>query len=687
MSTYLTAPLPTKKMPGGIPYIIGNEAAERFSFYGMKGILVVFMTTYLFMMPGAVGTEAMSDTDAIANYHLFTTAVYFTPIFGALLSDILLGKYLTIMILSIVYCIGHGALALMGLGEGIDPGWMLFLGLGLIAFGSGGIKPCVSAHVGDQFGESNGHLLSKIFGWFYFSINVGAFLSTLLPPWFLEWYGPHLAFGVPGVLMCIATFLFWCGRHKFVHVPAGGMTWFRETFSWEGVCAILKLSVIYVFVAVFWALFDQTGSSWVLQAEDLDRQWLGVTWLSSQIQAVNPIMILILIPVFTFIVYPAINKVFPLTPIRKISMGLFLMVVGFAIASMVQGAIDAGGRPSIGWQIAAYAILTASEVMVSITCLEFSYTQAPRSMKSVIMALFLISVSLGNLFTAGVNSVILVESRAEGVKDVAAQIAMQSEAETPVDPATLARDAGLIHESIPGEGFALAEAGVDGVLGSEDDIKLGFAPDGTMTGFVQGEAIVIREAVDAIGDFWEQEGRLPSTAEGATLVEGFTDVWGGRIRYEIKNSSTFYVTSDGPDQLWQSQYDIRAEVDVNSRTPVQQRLDIQAANSGDLLSWAHPETTWLERRKAEKAGVDISQDAASDGGEATTIDENPAFEGSIRWDIGGANILPGASYFWFFTYVMLGTAVLFVPVGFFYQTRTYLQKEEDLDSQAEGSAG
>ena len=111
MSSYLTAPVPSKKLPGGIPYIIGNEAAERCSFYGMQGILVVFMTTYLSLLPGAGGNEPMSDTDAIANYHLFTTAVYFTPILGALLSDILLGKYLTIMILSIVYCIGHGALA------------------------------------------------------------------------------------------------------------------------------------------------------------------------------------------------------------------------------------------------------------------------------------------------------------------------------------------------------------------------------------------------------------------------------------------------------------------------------------------------------------------------------------------------------------------------------------------------
>lgn len=682
MSTYLTAPVPTKKLPGGIPYIIGNEAAERFSFYGMKGILVVFMTSYLSLLPGAVGNEPMSDTDAIANYHLFTTAVYFTPILGALLSDILLGKYLTIMILSIVYCIGHGALALMGLGEGIDPGWMLFLGLGLIAFGSGGIKPCVSAHVGDQFGASNGHLLSKVFGWFYFSINVGAFVSTLLTPWFLEWYGPHLAFGVPGVLMCVATFLFWCGRKKFVHVPAGGMKWFRETFSWQGISAILKLGVIYVFVAVFWALFDQTGSSWVLQAEDLDREWLGVTWLASQIQAVNPIMILVYIPLFTFVVYPLIDKVFKLTPIRKISIGLFVMVIGFAMVAMVQAAIDAGGRPSIGWQIAAYAILTASEVMVSITCLEFSYTQAPKTMKSVIMALFLISVSLGNLFTAGVNSVILVESNAAGVKEVASVIANPDEVGEGESPAVVVERAGYRQESIPGEGFAIAEAGVDGVLGSEDDIKLGFAPDGTMTGFVQGEADAILEGVDRIGAFWEENDRLPDTEEGTGIVKGLLDPWGGQIRYSIVTGRSFTVTSDGPDRTWQSEYDIRAEVSVESATVAEQRRAAESTGSSDLLAWAHPETTWLERRKAEIAGEDVSM--KSDGGEAgpPEIDETPDFVRSIRWDIGGANLLQGASYFWFFTYAMLGTAILFVPVGWLYRPRTYLQEEGDTAGEA-----
>ena len=91
-STYRTAPEPTTKMPGGIPYIIGNEAAERFSYYGMKGILIIFMTQYLVLMQGSRVGDTMSDAEATAYVHLFNSAVYFFPIFGALLSDIVIGK-------------------------------------------------------------------------------------------------------------------------------------------------------------------------------------------------------------------------------------------------------------------------------------------------------------------------------------------------------------------------------------------------------------------------------------------------------------------------------------------------------------------------------------------------------------------------------------------------------------------
>ena len=200
-SSYETAPQNSTKMPSGIPYIIGNEAAERFSFYGMKAILTVFMFKYLWLMDDEPGM-AMSRAQASEYQHLFTSFVYFTPILGALISDIFVGKYRTIIWLSIVYCMGHGALALMGVTG--PAAWWLVAGLGLICLGSGGIKPCVSAHVGDQFGSGNRHLLSKVFNAFYWSINLGAFISSLLTPWLLNWYGPHWAFGVPGFLMALS---------------------------------------------------------------------------------------------------------------------------------------------------------------------------------------------------------------------------------------------------------------------------------------------------------------------------------------------------------------------------------------------------------------------------------------------------------------------------------------------------
>ena len=287
----------------------------------------------------------------------------------------------------------------------LEPRNYLMIGLALIAVGSGGIKPCVSAHVGDQFGKSNAHLMEKIFGWFYLSINLGAFISTLLTPWLLSnpKFGPAWAFGIPGVLMALATVFFWMGRKVFIHIPAGGSEFIKETFSAKGLGSMGKLFGIYLFVAMFWALFDQTGSAWVLQAEKMNRNFLGFEWLSSQIQAINPIMIICLVPIFNMYVYPAINKVFPLTPLRKISIGFFVTVPAFLLPAWIEMQIAAGEAVNIGWQLFAYALITAAEVFVSITCLEFSYTQSPKKMKSFIMAIYLFSVSLGNQFVSFFN--------------------------------------------------------------------------------------------------------------------------------------------------------------------------------------------------------------------------------------------------------------------------------------------
>lgn len=471
MGQYRTVPEETTRMPKGIPYIIGNELAERFSFYGMRGILTAFMTKHL--LDSAGQPDYMSDEQAKTYFHMFVAFAYFTPILGSLLADIVLGKYKTILLISLMYCLGHGMLALMDLGPitGLwDMKWFLLAGCFLIGLGAGGIKPCVSANVGDQFGTKNKHLISKTFSWFYFSINVGAATSSMLTPVLLDKVGPWLAFGVPGVLMGIATFIFWMGRHKFVHVPPGGWKKFKEeTFSRDGLQALKYLIPLFlIFIPMFWAIFDQTGSAWVLQAERMDRDFAGLYWLESQIQAVNPVYILILIPFFAYVVYPTINKFVKVTPLRKIGAGLFLTGAACAISAWIEmrieqtapevagqvwallgttgdasfnGLVDAlkqvaaavergevdksvaeaGIRaaldpmPNIGWQFVAYAVLTAAEVLVSITSLEFAYTQAPKKMKSFIMGIYFLGVSLGNFFTAGVNKFIEIPAKIDPV--------------------------------------------------------------------------------------------------------------------------------------------------------------------------------------------------------------------------------------------------------------------------------
>lgn len=406
------------RFPKSVPYILGNEAAERFSFYGMKAILAVYL----------VNAFHLGDPQANSTVHLFIALAYFMSIVGGLLADWFIGKYHTILWLSLVYCAGHAFLSMF------DHSQNLFkFGLLLIALGAGGIKPCVSANVGDQFDKTNQSLISKMFNIFYFCINLGSVFSTLLTPWLYHHYGPRLAFGVPGILMGIATLVFWLGRKKYVMVkPKGypkdnfivvnlyilyckfskieGKTARQraeEKYTAERVDAIMavwRVLAIFAFIPIWWACYDQNGSEWVLQATHMKLNFLGITWLPSQIQAVNPILILAFIPLFSYWIYPAIERIgIRVTALRKIGAGFFVLASSFIVIALIQARIDAGASPNIAWQILAYTLLTAAEILLSITGLEYAYTQAPMSMKSTIMAFFLLTVSVGDFFVSLVN--------------------------------------------------------------------------------------------------------------------------------------------------------------------------------------------------------------------------------------------------------------------------------------------
>ena len=162
------------RWPPQIKYIVGNEACERFSYYGMRSILAGYITGEV--LKGGLGQSPDTATSII---HLFVFVNYFMPLLGGWLSDKIIGRYHTILWLSLFYCAGHGVLACSDLaGDAHGKMILLCVGLALLAFGSGGIKPCVSAFMGDQFKPEQAHLLQKAYGAFYWSINLGSFFRS-----------------------------------------------------------------------------------------------------------------------------------------------------------------------------------------------------------------------------------------------------------------------------------------------------------------------------------------------------------------------------------------------------------------------------------------------------------------------------------------------------------------------------
>lgn len=455
------APNPKAPIPTQIRYIIGNEGCERFSFYGMRNILTVFLVSSLLLyLPE--GDRARGAKDV---FHTFVIGVYFFPLLGGWLADRFFGKYHTIFWLSLVYCVGQACLAMF-----VANRTGFYVGLGLIALGSGGIKPCVAAFVGDQFDQTNKHRAKVVFDAFYWIINFGSFFASLLMPMFLRYLGPAFAFGVPGVLMFISTAVLWAGRKQYVMVPPappnphsflrvsrdaiasgirgrvlGGLAiavtvgsfllipkfgfviaaclalvavialgglgvWLQlecvrdqhppEAIS--GVRSVLRVLVLFALVTPFWSLFDQKASTWVLQANAMSKP----SWFQpAQMQALNPALVMLLIPFNNVVLYPALERSgMKMSPLRKMTAGIAFAGLSWIVVGIMQLVLDHGNVFTITWQILPYVLLTFGEVLVATTGLEFAYSQAPLSMKGAIMAFWNLSVTIGNLWVLVANA-------------------------------------------------------------------------------------------------------------------------------------------------------------------------------------------------------------------------------------------------------------------------------------------
>ncbi|XP_020657253.3 solute carrier family 15 member 1 [Pogona vitticeps] len=371
--------------PLSIFFIVINEFCERFSYYGMRAVLVLYFKFFL----------SWDDNLATAIYHTFVALCYLTPILGALIADSWLGKFMTIVSLSIVYTVGQAVLSIGSINDLMDgnrdgvpddvkiPIAFSMIGLLLIALGTGGIKPCVAAFGGDQFEDHQEKQRSRFFSIFYLAINAGSLISTIITPILREVEcGIHtrqkcypLAFGIPAILMALALLVFMAGSTMYKKVKPQGnimvqvaqcitfavrnrfrhrskqypkrehwLDWAREKYDKRLIVQtkmVLKVLFLYIPLPMFWALFDQQGSRWTLQATTMDGDFGPVQIQPDQMQTVNPILIVIMVPVVDAVIYPLIQKCrINFTPLRKMTVGMLLAALAFVVAAVIQIQID-----------------------------------------------------------------------------------------------------------------------------------------------------------------------------------------------------------------------------------------------------------------------------------------------------------------------------------------------------------
>ncbi|KAI2804751.1 hypothetical protein BLOT_003739 [Blomia tropicalis] len=365
--------------PKSVIFIISNEFCERFSYYGMRSKLINITNPKAILVLYFRYVLAYSENTATQAFHIFAMACYFTPVLGAIIADSFLGKFWTILSISIVYAIGNIVLSFAAIGGQVA---LTYVGLGLIALGTGGIKPCVSAFGGDQFLPEQSRELQRFFSLFYVSINAGSLISTFVTPILRQdvtCFGRPdcypLAFGVPAILMVLAVAFFIVGKFvtnyritppqkdnvvvvvvkcifhaltvkMFKSVPKRShwLDYADDKFDVKTVNDVKTLMAVlflYLPLPIFWALFDQQASRWTLQATRMNGQLGGFTIKPDQIQVINPFLVIFMIPVFEYAIYPFMKKIKAFhRPLQRMTIGGLLAALSFIICAIIQLKIE-----------------------------------------------------------------------------------------------------------------------------------------------------------------------------------------------------------------------------------------------------------------------------------------------------------------------------------------------------------
>ncbi|NJN26256.1 MAG: peptide MFS transporter [Cyclobacteriaceae bacterium] len=454
----------TTKHPVGLYTLFATEFWERFSYYGMRALLVLYLTASF-----TEGGFGMERTAALEIYAIFTGLVYLTPILGGLFADKLLGQRKAIYIGGIVMALGQFALAASvsyDLGGDMEMRkYLLFCGLGLLILGNGFFKPNISTMVGGLY-EPNDPRKDSAFTIFYMGINLGAFLSPFVAGGLGEKVGWHYGYISAGVGMIIGLVWFYFRRFslndvgmppnrdqnrfslilkdwlhiiyfslacvlvvlgiiklidlvsnntldvvKLVAAIMGGayLLWaiFQGTSGKDQWSRVFVIIVLAVFNVIFWSGFEQAGGTFNLFAEaNTDRLVMGWDVPASWFQAINAIFIVMLAPLFSMLwMRLAEMGKNPRTP-YKFAFGLLLMGLGFVVMTGAQNNADTGLLVSPLWLVGVYFLHTAGELCISPVGLSMITKLSPPKIVSAMMGLWMGSIALGNYLAGTLEGIL-----------------------------------------------------------------------------------------------------------------------------------------------------------------------------------------------------------------------------------------------------------------------------------------
>jgi len=375
--------------PKGLYLLFFVEMWERFSYYGMRALLVLYMVNAL----------QFSSEKAGSVYGTYTGLVYLTPLLGGYLADRYIGARKSILIGGILMALGHFAMA-------FPPLPFFYTALGLLILGNGFFKPNISTVVGQLY-EKNDPRKDSAFTIFYMGINLGALFSPFVCGYLGEKIDWHLGFAAAGVGMVLGLIIYVWGQKKLLGDiglrPARkpkDKNVKEEPLTREEKDRIAAIFILAFFVIFFWSAFEQAGSSLTLFADQSTNRVLPfINWEmpTSWFQSVNPLFIILLAPIFSGMwINLAENGREPSTPV-KMAIGLGLLSIGFVVMIAAAAVFEQSGLVGLGWLLGAYFLHTLGELCLSPVGLSVVTKLAPARFASLMMGTWLASSALANL--------------------------------------------------------------------------------------------------------------------------------------------------------------------------------------------------------------------------------------------------------------------------------------------------